>query len=277
VTANGKTETGRGIPAPTAADLAAAIPDGATVALAPDHSGCALAVVRALVRRKARGLRLIGCPQIGLQGDILVGAGCVDTIETAAIGLGELGVAPAFDRFYRDGRVRVTESTCPAIHAGMQAAEKGVPFLPLASVIGSDLIAARPDWKVVDDPFGGGPILLVPAIRPDVALFHAPKADAAGNVWIGVRRELMLMAHASKQTLVTVEEIATGSLLRDEQAAAGTIPALYITRIAEARGGARPSGLFGRYAEDREWVARYAEAARSAAGFEAFIDGWLAA
>ncbi|MFO1189583.1 MAG: CoA-transferase [Alphaproteobacteria bacterium] len=242
---------GQDAPAPTAASLgsatslAAAIPDGATVALAPDHSGCALAVVRALVRRKARGLRLIGCPQIGLQADILVGAGCVDTIETAAISLGELGVAPAFDRFYRAGRVRMTESTCPAMHTAMQAAEKGVSFMPVASVIGSDLIAARPDWKVVDNPFGGGPILLVPAIRPDVALFHAPKADAAGNVWIGVRRELMVMAHASKQTLVTVEEIVPGSLLQDEQAAAGTIPALYITQVAEVKGGARPGGLFG--------------------------------
>lgn len=263
-------------PAATAADLAAAIPDGATIALAADYSGCALAVVRELVRRKARNLKLIGCPQLGLQGDILIGAGCVDAVEAAAIGLGELGIAPAFNRIYREGRLSVTESTCPAIHSGMQAAEKGIPFLPVASVIGSDLIAARPDWKVIDDPFGGGKILLVPAIRPDVALFHTPRADVAGNVWIGVRRELMVMAHAAKQTLVTVEEISAGSLLRDELAAPGTIPALYVTRVALIPDGARPSGLFGRYAEDQRWVAAYAEAARSEAGFAEFIGGWLA-
>ena len=79
------------------------------------------------------------------------------------------------------------------------------------------------------------PILLVPAIRPDVALFHAARADRAGNVWIGVRRELMLMAHAARTTLVTVEEIVEDDLLADDRSAAGTIPALYVSAIAEAR------------------------------------------
>ena len=192
----------------TVEELAARIPDGASLALAPDYSGCALAVVRALIRRGARELHLIGVPQLGFQADLLIGAGCVRSVEAAAVTLGEQGPAPRFVAAVKAGTIEIRDSTCPAIHAGLQAAEKGLPFLPLRGVLGSDLVRHRPDWRVIDNPFGeDDPILLVPAIRPDVALFHAALADRAGNVWIGVRRELMLMAHAARTTLVTVEEI----------------------------------------------------------------------
>ncbi|MCB1970440.1 MAG: CoA synthetase [Geminicoccaceae bacterium] len=258
-----------------AAGLACAIEDGSLVALAPDYSGCALAVVRELIRREARGLRLVGCPQLGLQAELLIAAGCVEAIETAAIGLGELGRAPAFDRAYREGRIVVREATCPVIHAGLQAAEKGIAFMPMAGILGSDLVAMRDDWKEIVDPFTDEPVLLVPAIRPDVALFHAPLADAGGNVWIGVRRELMLMAHAARRTVASVEECREASLLTDPLAAAGTIPALYVERMAIIKRGAAPSGLFGCYAARADWVAAYVEAAVENSTLAAFLDRWL--
>ncbi|MEZ5825077.1 MAG: CoA-transferase [Geminicoccaceae bacterium] len=259
-----------------ARELAGRIEDGALVALAPDYSGCALAVVRELIRRGARDLRLVGCPQLGLQGDLLVAGGCVAEIETAAIGLGEFGLAPAFDRALRAGDIRVREATCPAIHAGLQAAEKGVSFLPMAGVIGSDLVSFRPDWKIVDDPFTGDPALLVPAIRPDIALFHAPLGDMDGNVWIGIRRELMLMAHAAVRTLASVEECHSESLLADEALAAGTIPALYVERTAVIGRGAAPCGLFGRYPAKGEWIAAYVAAARDGGNeLSTFLERWL--
>ena len=86
--------------------------------------------------------------------------------------------------------------------------------MPLRGIIGSDLLAARNDWKVMDNPFADDdPVVLLPAIRPDIALFHARVADRDGNVWVGVRRELMLMAHAARETVVTVERIQDESLL----------------------------------------------------------------
>ena len=92
------------------------------------------------------------------------------------------------------------DATCPALHAAFQAAEKGVPFMPLRGLIGSDVLAHRPDWQVIDNPFGNDdPIVLLPAIKPDVALFHAPLADRDGNVWIGRQRELVTMAHAAAE------------------------------------------------------------------------------
>jgi glutaconate CoA-transferase subunit A len=254
--------------------LAARIADGASLALAPDYSGCALAVVRALIRRGARDLDLIGVPQLGFQADLLIGSGCVRSVEAAAVTLDEHGPAPRFVAAVRAGAIEVRDSTCPAIHSGLQAAEKGVPFLPLRGVIGSDLVAHRPDWRLIDDPYGHGPLLLVPAIRPDVALFHAASADRAGNVWIGVRRELMLMAHAARTTLVTCEEFVD-DLLADDRLAAGTIPALYVSATARAPRGAWPIGLRRTYPRDDEHLARYAELAATADGFARYLDRYV--
>ena len=259
-----------------AARLAARIADGSSIALPRDASGGAMAVIRELVRREARGLRLVGVPQLGLAADLLIGAGCVAAIETAAISLGEQGAAPCFQRAFRTRSLRILDSTCPAIHAGLTAAERGVPFLPLPGVIGTDLVAARPDWRVIDDPFAPERrILLVPAIRPDVALFHAVIGDADGHVWIGVQRELMTMAHAARATLVTVEERRAGSLLDDPALAAGTVPSLYVDAVELVPGGGAPLGCGDRYPRDEAFIGRYAAAAATAAGFAAFLDGWL--
>lgn len=245
--------------------LVARIPDGASVAIPPDYSGCAMAAVRALIARGVRDLHLIGVPSGGFQADMLIGAGCVATVEAAAVTLGEHGLPPAFVRAVREGTIRMIDATCPAIHAGLQAAEKGVPFLPLRGILGSDLLKHRPDWQVLDNPFAEGPdpIVLIPALRPDVALFHAAKADRAGNVWIGVRRELMLMAHAAAVTLVTVERIEDRDFLADPETAAGTIPALYVTAVAEVPNGAWPVGLVGEYPPDAEALAAYVREARA--------------
>jgi glutaconate CoA-transferase subunit A len=254
--------------------LSAMIPDGASLALAPDYSGCALEIVRRLIRQGTKDLDLIGVPQLGFQADLLIGAGAVRSVETAAVTLGEAGPAPCFTREVKAGRLRIKDSTCPVIHTGLQAAEKGIPFSPIRGVIGSDLVKHRPDWRVIDSPFDRNEqILLVPAIRPDIALFHAAKADRDGNVWIGVRRELMLMAHAAKTTFVTVEEVVEHSLLDDDVTAAGTIPSLYISRIAVAPEGAKPLGLRGRYGVDTEHIAAYAEAASTEDGFRRYLEG----
>ncbi|MCP1336653.1 CoA transferase subunit A [Futiania mangrovi] len=258
-------------------ELAARVPDGALVAIPPDYSGCAMAAVRRVIARAARGLHLVGVPSGGLQADWLIGAGCVGTMEAAALTLGEFGLPPRFAAALKAGTIATKDATCPVIHAGLQAAEKGIPFMPLRGVIGSDLAANRPDWKIIDNPFSaegaerGDPILLFPAIRPDVTLFHAPRADRCGNVWVGVRRELMLMAHASRSALVTVETVEDTDFLADPVLAAGTIPALYIDAIAEARNGAWPVGLAGEYPADRAAIAAYVEAAQTQEGFDAWL------
>src|SRR5207247_3189781 len=178
------------------------------------------------IRRAGRRLNLIALPTSSLQADLLIGADCVETIETSAVSLGEFGPAPRFTAAVTSGAVRVKDATCPALHAAFQAAEKGVPFMPLRGLLGSDMLAHRKDWKVIGNPFhDDDPIVLLPAIRPDVALFHAPLADREGNVWIGRDRELATMAHAAAKTVATVERMHDGNLFDDPMLAPGSLGA----------------------------------------------------
>lgn len=258
-------------------DLAGMVRPGMLVAIPPDYSGVAMAATRALIRRGARDLRLIAVPTSGLQADVLIGAGCVAELEAAAVTLGEIGPAPRFTAAVVAGHLRMRDTTCPAIHAALQAAEKGIPFMPLRGLLGSDILAHRADWRVGENPFApGDPIAFLPAIQPDVALFHAAMADREGNVWIGRRRELMTMAHAAKTSLVTVEQIVDDSLLANEATAAGVLPALYVGGVAQAPRGAWPLGLLDLYPPDEPALMRYAAAARSDAGFAAWLDDFVA-
>jgi glutaconate CoA-transferase subunit A len=250
------------------------VTDGCALAIPSESSGPAMAATRALIRRGVRNLKLVLVPTSGLQADLLIGAGCVKSLEGAAVSLGEHGLAPRFREAVERGTIEMHDATCPAIHAGMVAAEKGVPFLPIRGILGTDVLRYRPDWRVIDNPFAesGDPLVLVPAIKPDVALFHAPMADRNGNVWIGMRRELMTMAHAARSTIATVEQFVDFDLLADERTAAGTIAHVYVTACAEARSGAWPLALPGRYPADIAHLATYADEARTVDGFGRYLS-----
>src|SRR3954467_10800749 len=105
----------------------------------PDYSMRAMEVVRCLIKNKAKNLRLLGVPVLGMCADLLIGAGCVAEVETSAVSLGEAGLAPRFTEAVEQKLLKVKDATCPAIRAGLQAAEKGVPFMPLGGLLGSDL------------------------------------------------------------------------------------------------------------------------------------------
>lgn len=249
--------------------MAASVPDGALIAMPPDNSLPSVALAKALVRRGARGLRLLGVPVSGFATDVLIGAGCVVEVQTSAVSLGEAGFAPRFSAALKAGTITVRDATCPAIHTMLQAAEKGVPFMPLRGVIGSDILAHRPDWRVMQNPFTdeADQVLLLPALSPDIAVFHAVMADAEGNVWVGRRRECATIAHAAQRALVTVERVVEGNLLEDERLAPGTISGTYIEAVAIAERGAQPVALLDEYGVDAAYVANYARMAKTEAGF----------
>src|SRR5467141_508805 len=143
--------------APSVDDAIAAIPDGAMIVVPRESSGVPMEATRALIRRGIKRLHLVALPTSTLQADMLIGAGCVDTLETSAVSLGEFGPAPRFTAAVKSGGICIRDATCPALHAAFQAAEKGVPFMPLRGLIGTDVLKNRPDWKVVDNPFEDSP------------------------------------------------------------------------------------------------------------------------
>jgi glutaconate CoA-transferase, subunit A len=254
----------------------APIVDGSMLAVPREVAGVPMAATRALIRRGVKRLHLVALPTSSLQADLMIGAGCIETLETSAVSLNEFGPAPRFTAAILARTIRMLDATCPAIHAGFQAAEKGVPFMPLRGILGSDILKYRPDWRVIDSPFGNDdPIVLLPAITPDVTLIHAPMADRAGNVWIGRQRELATMAHAARQTVVTVEKIVDGDLLDDPVLAAGALPGFYVDMIAVAPKGCWPLGLPDYYAADMAHLAEYAKLAATREGFDTYLQQYV--
>jgi glutaconate CoA-transferase subunit A len=129
----------------------------------------------------------------------------------------------------------------------------------------------------MDNPFadGGDPIILLPALSPDFALFHAVMADREGNVYVGRRHELATIAHASKASLITVETVTDINLLEDERYAAGTISAAYVEAVAVAERGCWPSALLDQYPADPAHIAEYAKLARTEEGFRTWLDRYV--
>ena len=257
-------------------DALSCIVDGCLLVVPREVSGVPMEATRALIRRGVKRLHLVALPTSSLQADLLIGAGCVETLETSAVSLGEYGPAPRFSAAITAGSIRMKDATCPALHAALQAAEKGVPFMPLRGLIGSDLMTYRADWKTINNPFANDdPIVLLPAIKPDVALFHAPFADKFGNVFVGRQRELLTMAHAAAKTVVTVERLHERNLLDDPALAAGTLPGFYVEHIAIAERGAWPLPLPDHYAADAEHLALYAKMAATTEGFADYLKQYV--
>jgi glutaconate CoA-transferase subunit A len=262
--------------ADTVDEALAPIRDGIMLAVPREVAGVPMEATRALIRRGVRDLHVVALPTSSLQADLMIGAGCVATLETSAVSLGEIGPAPRFTAGIKAASFHMKDATCPALHTAFQAAEKGVPFMPLRGIIGSDILAHRPDWRVIDNPFGeDDPIVLLPALHPDVALMHAPMADRAGNVWIGRQRELATMAHASAKTVFTVEKIVDGDLLDDPVLAAGTLPGFYVDTIAVAQNGCWPLGLPDYYGADLGHIGEYARLAATAEGFGRYLEQYV--
>jgi glutaconate CoA-transferase, subunit A len=254
----------------------APIIDGCMLAVARESSGVAMAATRALIRRRIKRLHLVTLPTSSLQADLLIGAGCIETLDTSGVSLGEFGPAPRFSSAVVSRAVHVRDATCPALHAQFQAAEKGVPFMPLRGLIGSDVLVHRRDWKILDNPFGNDdPIVLLPALKPHVVLFHAALADRNGNVFIGTQRELFTMAHAAQKTVVTVEKIHDGDLLRDPVLAAGTLPGFYVEAVAVEPRGSWPLPLPDHYGIDAAHLAEYTRLAATPEGFAQYLDRFV--
>lgn len=244
-----------------------------------EFSAVSMVATRSLIRRGIRSLDLLAVPAANLQADMLIGAGCVASLQSGSVLLYEYGRAARFIDAQKRGELIVRDSTCPAIHAGLIASEKGLPFMPVRGLIGSDILGQRmkaDGWKLIDNPFGSDdPIVLVPALQPDITLFHAPLADHYGNVWIGRRSELATMAKAAKKALVTFDNYFEGNLLEDGDKAPATIAAFYLTGISHQPNGAWPLHGGENYPEDVEHLQTYANLSDTREGFAEYLERYV--
>jgi glutaconate CoA-transferase subunit A len=257
------------------ADAAALVADGAIVALGGGLSArLPMALVRELIRQRRTGLHLVGSAH-SIDVDMLVGAGAVRRCEESYVGFEQdLGLAPAYRRAAEEGTIEVAESCCATILAQLRAAEMGVPFLPVRGVRGSDIGSLHPEYAEVTCPFTGETLVAVPALRPDVALLHAPSGDRYGNLHLEQPYVLdERFASASRMVVATVDELVS----TEQVAASGvTIPGHLVAAVTVAPFGAHPASCYPRYAYDRSHLREYVTAAQSGpAGLEKYLETYV--
>ena len=230
-----------------------------------------MAALRELVRQPIGGLRLVGSAH-GIDVDLLCGAGAVAVSEESYVGFEQdFGMAPNYRRACESGAVEVRDSCCYTLVQQLRATIAGLPFMPVRSVRGTGFMHMHPDYKTMLCPFTGEELVLVPALRPDVAILHAHFGDAHGNLHIqGPPVADILFAKASKKVIATVEKIVPPEQLTD---AGVTIPYFYVTALAEVPYGAHPTACYPVYAYDRRHTAEYYRFASD--GAEPFRDLYL--
>ena len=247
------------------------VADGSLVALGGGLSArLPMALVRELIRQGRHDLHVVGSAH-GIDVDLLVAAGSIAICEESYVGFEQdFGLAPAYRRAAQTGAIEVRESCCGTVLAQLRAAEFGLPFLPVRGVKGSDIRRLHPEYGEVTCPFTGETLVVVPPLRPDFALIHAPLGDRRGNLHLDQPYVLdERFAAASRAVVATVERIASS----EEVAAAGvTIPGHLVTAIAEVPYGAHPTSCYPAYAYDRPHLAQYVGAA-TAGGDE--LAGYL--
>ena len=244
------------------AEAVALVRDDAIVALGGGLSArLPMALVREVIRQGRRGLHLVGSAH-GIDVDMLVAVGAVRRCEESYVGFEQdLGLAPAYRRAAEEGSIEVAESCCVSMLAQLRAAEMGLPFLPVRGVRGSDITALHPEYATITCPFTGEVLIAVPALRPDVALLHAPSGDRYGNLHLEQPYVLdERFASASRVVIATVDELVS----TEEVVASGvTIPAHLVTAVVLAPFGAHPTSCYPRYAYDHGHLREYVSAAQS--------------
>jgi glutaconate CoA-transferase subunit A len=150
-----------------------------------------------------------------------------------------------------------------------------MPFFPLRSYIGSDMLAANPLIKLIDDPYGTGKIAAVPPLNPDVAILHAQRADRQGNtqLWglLGMQKEV---AFASKHVIVTVEDIVDESVIRADPNRT-LIPGLIVDAVVHEPYGAHPSYVQGYYDRDNDSYLAWDKLSQDHVAVLAWLDEWV--
>jgi glutaconate CoA-transferase subunit A len=146
--------------------------------------------------------------------------------------------------------------------------------MPVREFVGSDYLKARPDFKVIQDPFTGENVVVVPPTIPDVALIHALKGDPEGNLLVDRMEDDHLLAQASHRVIASVEEIVpTGTLA--ETAEGLFVAGIYAAALVHAPHGAHPTSCRGYYAHDAAQIRRYLEAAKTPAAFQAYLAEYV--
>ena len=250
------------------------VPSGGTLALGGmTNYRRPVSFVRALINHyretgEPKDLTLVNFTS-GLESDLLVGAGMVSRVRTCYFGLEIFGLAPMFTYYANRGEIEVIEETEASLALGLRATLAGIGFMPARAWIGTDLPQLRPDVLTITDPYTEEKLMAFPAIKPDVAVIHAIKADREGNAIIGknkgVDEELTL---AADKVILTTEEIVP-------QLERADLITQFIDIVVQAKNGASPTSCHPLYQINGEASLEYIERVSDPISFAAYLPGFL--
>jgi glutaconate CoA-transferase, subunit A len=262
----------------TITDAAALIHDGDHVALGGfSIARNTTALAHELIRRGVRGLTISACI-LGIEADLLVGAGCVERVIYSGGSLDRFGQLGRVNEAVEGGRVEVEYMSGLALTHRYLAASLGLPYMAIRSMLGSDLVPPLVAAGVVRedrDPFGGGPLLLVKAMIPDVAVVCAQVADADGNARVlGPRWDNAEAVAAAERVIVIAEEIVGGDDIRALPELT-LVPSFRVTALVHLPYGAHPTAVYRRYDYDAAHLELYARATRSQRTFNEYVARYV--
>src|SRR5712675_339089 len=236
-----------------------------------------MGMIWALIRARRKKL---SCSRsiVSSDGDLLFGSGACDHMITSWFSQGILwGVSKVMRHYVETGKARYDEWSHMAMGMRFRAGAMGIPFMPIRSMLGSDVQKQRPEPVEIDCPFTGEKLLLVPALNPDVALIHVQRCDAYGNAQIdGLQFMDIDLAMAANKVILTTERIVSNDQIR--RAPDQTkIPFFAVEAVVEAPFGCAPHECYGVYEPFFKHHDMYAELMRKdpAKGIAEYLDRYF--
>lgn len=229
-----------------------------------------------IIRQKKTNLVLIGDSPCEVA-DMLIGAGLVRKVEVGWIGYAVAGLGFNYRRAVEQGiprSIEVEEYTNYTMGLRFLASSMGLTFMPTKSLLGSDIPKYNHRIKIIDDPYSGEPVALVPAANPDVSIVHVSRADPLGNAQIfGFSSNDAEIARAGKQTIVTCEEIVSTEEIRRFPGLT-VIPSYCVSAVVEVPYCSHPWNMPYYYAYDIPFHMEFQRHNRTREGFLKWLDEW---
>ncbi len=234
---------------------------------------CPMSLSRELVRQGKKDLRV--CGQGVLELDLWMAANLVKKLDITYIGLEVYGTSNALRRAVESGQiVSCVEWSNASITWRMKATAMGVPFLPARSMLGTDMIKYSAA-KVVEDPFTGLKVCLIPALILDVALIHVHRADRYGNAQIeGISGFANEMARACKRLIISAEEIISTDEIR-QYPDRTMIPYYLVDAVVHAPFGSHPGEMAYIYGRDEPVIKEWIESSKTVEGANAYLGKYV--
>jgi glutaconate CoA-transferase subunit A len=252
------------------------VEDGGSVCFSGMAGGQCVAQTMEIIRQRRKGLTLYGDSPCEA-GDLLAGAGAVDRMEIAFCAYAVAGLGHNFRRAVEDGvphRIEVRDYTNFSMGLRFLAAAINVPYLPLRSLIASDIPEYNKDIIIEKDPFTNENVALVSAARPDVAIVHVLRADRRGNGQIiGFSANAENLARAAGHTILTCEEIVSTDEIR-KYGNLTIIPEYCVDAVVELPYACHPWNMPYAYAYDMPFHTKQIENFTTREGFLKWIEEW---